>query len=293
MVNNKRMNKIPISYDKLFSLVTESLNSDAREFEVAKIIDNWLKKNKSSLRAKRPDVSPHYADVAIIDPNKGDRGWFAWVEVKMNLTDNLANSRIKYDGTKWFSNGVSQMFCDDFLNQGGKYYKEAQNFIKMLAKILGKKPKDIKLSDSAMPGKLTQEEILKVQDYLYKNNLTKNIIPDKEVDATKYVSYHYAYDKGVPGDITPVAYIQLGDNFLRFPKDYLGKNFDPLKFGNSVPILSINGHLAIRLSVRSQKYEILPTLKAYSITQGGLNADSNYSFAPGSSKDYPPFKLNI
>ena len=282
------MKKISITYDKLFSLVTESIDSDAREFEVAKIIDNWLKKNKSSLRAKRPDASPHYADVAIIDPKRGDHGWFAWVEVKMNLTDNLANSRIKYDGTKWFSNGVSQMFCDDFLNQGGKYYNEAQNFIKMLAKILGKKPKDIKLSDSAMPGKLTQEEILKVEDYLSKNNLSKYIIPDTPVDATRYVSYHYAYDKGGPGDPTPVAYMQLGDNFLRFPQKYLKKNFDPLKFGNAVPVLNINGHLTVRLSVRSQKYEILPTLKA-----DKLNVTSNYSFAPGSSKDYPPFKLNI
>ena len=111
------MKKISITYDKLFSLVTESIDSDAREFEVAKIIDNWLKKNKSSLRAKRPDASPHYADVAIIDPKRGDHGWFAWVEVKMNLTDNLANSRIKYDGTKWFSNGVSQMFCDEERSQ--------------------------------------------------------------------------------------------------------------------------------------------------------------------------------
>ena len=206
----------------------------------------------------------------------------------MNLTDNLANSRIKYDGTKWFSNGVSQMFCNDFLNRDGMYYNEAQNFIKLLAKILGKKPKDIKLSDSAMPGKLTQEEILKVEDYFSKNNLSKSIIPKTPVDVTKYVSRHYAYDKGGPGDPTPVAYMQLGDNFLRFPREYLGKNFDPMKFGNTVPVLNINGHLTIRFSVRSQKYEILPTLKA-----DKLNVTSNYSFAPGSSKDYPPFKLNI
>jgi len=72
-------------------LLLMSASSDKYEKDVSDYLDGI-----DGVTAQRPKVSTKYADVLVnFGRNK------TWVEVKMNHTDNLGNTRVSYVDGKW------------------------------------------------------------------------------------------------------------------------------------------------------------------------------------------------
>ena len=70
-----------------------SAKSDRHEKIIAEEIDKI-----NGIVATRPPASVHYSDVKV---KKGNST--AWVEVKMNITDNIINTRFYYEDGEWLS----------------------------------------------------------------------------------------------------------------------------------------------------------------------------------------------
>ena len=75
------------------TFLAESAKSDKYERDISDHINSKIK----GISSERPKVSTKYSDLKLTS----DGGEQSWLEVKMNHTDNLANPRIYFDGSKW------------------------------------------------------------------------------------------------------------------------------------------------------------------------------------------------
>lgn len=246
----------------------ESENSDKYEKAVADNINKIGRKNKIDLHAERPKASTAYSDVLCTY-----NGNEAWIEVKMNHTDNLSNPRFYYENGKWastYKTPVAQV-CVEILNSS----KDAAKFIKDLAKYVGVNPK--KLSLFSTKAGLKNPDVVQLDD-LYnfcEDRGSRYILAEENYDIGELVRAHYGLGENGKAK---ASYIQTGDDFYRL------SNKNPLKFVN-VPLLEGSGDLKIRISTRSEFYEIMAEVKIKKIDN-----ESKYSFKPGSTKP-PPIKL--
>ena len=80
-------------------LLSESTKSDIYEYSIADSIAKYAASNKLPWKAERPKVGTNYSDVRV----KTDTDT-AWIEVKMNVTDQLGTPRFFYKDSKWQSN---------------------------------------------------------------------------------------------------------------------------------------------------------------------------------------------
>ena len=246
-----------------------SAASDKYEKDVA----DYLK--MSGVDAERPSVSVKYPDIRV-NEYKSVRN--TWIEVKMNHTDNLGNTRVTYMEGKWIAAAPLdpvKKFAIDYLSKN----QATISFLKDIAKFAGMNWEKMILPSTKGPLKepnaVSYETVAK-----YFKSKSQYILNVPNVDLGKLVTDHYLQAKA-----EPASYMQAGDDF------YMIGTSNPLKLPRDVPVLGAGGrckgNFKMRVGVRSTSsgfYEIQPEIKITNME------NSKYSIKPGTNK-LNPFKI--
>jgi len=234
----------------------ESVASDAHEEELRKGLRKFKK-----LIVKAPK-NTKYSDIFVSSGNKS-----AWIEVKMNHSDNLPNPRFFYDGSKWGStyDTPAAKIMVKLLNESPES-KKFINEIKTFTKV--KNPKMGSGFDKSDPSYIGLD---KLQKFFAKRN-DQYFFRKEGVDVAKIVAAHYT-----SGKAEPAQYIQTGDDF------YLFGPSNPMGLPAGIPVLKGKGNVKARFSMRSGSYEIQAEIKFDPKTI----QHSAYSILPGSKKKNP------
>jgi hypothetical protein len=194
------------------------------------------------------------------------------MEVKMNHTDNLSNPRVFYHNGKWqttYKTPVAK-HAVDILNSS----PAAKKFIKDIAEFSGIPVRSIKIPTSK--GGLKEEGAVPLdvmKRYFNRPSVNRYIANSPNMDLGKIVTEHYTLGKA-----EPAYYMQAGDDFYRI------SNKDPLKLGATIPLLAGMGDFKVRVSTRSEYYEVQAEIKIAKMP------DSKFSVKPGTSKKNPFIK---
>lgn len=236
-----------------------SAASDKYEKDVAENINSI-----PGIKAERPSVGTDYPDVRIHFKNIK-----TWLEVKMNHTDNLSNPRVYYEDGKWKTTYKTPAAEEavDILNSS----QDSKKFIEEIAKFSGIPIKDIKIpttkSGLKQPGAVPLH-VMKA--YFSRPNVNRYIANKQNFNLGKVVTDHYT-----KGKTEPAYYMQAADDFYRI------SNTDPFKLGNDIPLLSGVGDFKVRVSTRSEFYEVQAEIKIVNMP------NSKYSVKPGTRKLNP------
>jgi hypothetical protein len=241
-----------------FKLFLESDKSDGYERAVADYI-NSLK----GITASRPNVGTAYSDVQLTL----DNGESTWLEVKMNHTDNLSNPRIFFDGKKWDTTYKTPAaeFAVDMMNHS----KQAAQFIKDIGEFAGIKKPIIPTTKSG----LKDENAIPLEvmrEYFNQPHVNRYIGLESNVDLGKVVTDHY-----INGKAEPAYYMQAGDDF------YMISNKNPFKLSKKIPVLEGVGDFKVRISTRSEFYEVQAEIKIVKMP------NSKFSLMPNTKKLNP------
>lgn len=203
------------------------------------------------------------SDIFVTDKDKS-----FYVECKMTKTTQMASPRIYFNKTYWTnkklelgeSNPLAQYMCD-MLNSN----------------------EEVKCLLSEMREYFDTDELI-FPSRVYPPSLVKNFFKKKETqyildvsmnDIGKIIAQHY-----LKGKKFSTQYIQIGDNFYKFcTNDICGLR--------DVPILSGEGYLKVRVSIRSKYVEVQPELKFINLE------DSNFSILNDSKKQFPFMKGGV
>jgi hypothetical protein len=239
-----------------------STASDKYEKDVADSVNKI-----SGVKAIRPPGDTAYADVKITY-----KGTTSWMEVKMNHTDNLSNPRVFYTQGKWGTtyDTPAAKAAVDILNSSPM----AKKFLADLAKFSGIPLRSIKIPTTK--GGLKEEGAVPLsvmKAYFDKPGVNRYIANSENMDLGKVVTEHYTLGKA-----EPAYYMQAADDFYRI------SNRDPFKLGASIPLLSGRGDFKVRVSTRSEFYEVQAEIKIQNMP------DSKYSVKPGTKKLNPFLK---
>jgi len=240
-----------------------NLSPEAYEIQIGKDIGAL-----SGVEATRPPASVKYSDVVITGYRGKKLSTKVWVEVKKNHTDNLGNTRVAYSGKtkKWSASnqGPLAKFCVDMLNKSPE--------VKKIIKDIGKFANIDNPSLPTTKGGLKELDAvsLKTMKAYFATKKDQYIFTKENVDLGKLVTAHYN-----SGKAEPVHYMQAADDFYRLGSD------DPLDLGNDVPLLVGIGSFKMRVSLRSEYYEIQPEVKITDME------DSKYSAYSASAKLNP------
>lgn len=236
-----------------------SAASDKFEKDIAENINKI-----SGITAKRPIVGTQYSDVKITYNNKN-----AWLEVKMNHTDNLSNPRVFYKNGVWCTTykTPTASYAIELLNKSTKTKK----FLKDLSKFTGIPIKNIKIPTTK--GGLKESgavplHIMKM--YFEQPGVNRYIAKEEDVNMGRLVTEHYTIGKS-----EPAYYMQAGDDFFKI------SNTDPFKLGYSIPILKGRGDFKVRISTRSEFYEVQAEIKIKNM------GNSPFSLKEGTNKKNP------
>jgi hypothetical protein len=236
--------------------------SDKYEKDVAKNIDKI-----PGVKADRPSVGTDYPDVKVDYKSKS-----AWVEVKMNHTDNLSNPRVFYHSGKWqttYKTPVAK-YTIEILNKS----EQTKKFIKDLSKFSGIPLKDIKIPTTKGGLKEPGAVPLKILKAYFNQPSKNRYIASKEnYNLGKVVTEHYTV-----GKTEPAFYMQAGDDF------YLISNENPFGLNKEIPMLSGFGDFKVRIATRSEFYEVQAEIKINKMPE------SDYSLKPGTKKKNPFLK---
>jgi len=218
--------------------------------------------------ASRPKVDSTYSDVLVKHNNQR-----VWIEVKMNHTDNLGNTRASYDGNTWFASaekrgslagkiGPLKTYIVKMLND------HAKDFVKSIQKTTGKN----KLNTNIGPQKTDKDTVnlQEMKDFMSKQK-DQYIVTVSGQNLGKVVRDHYS--KG--GKSETVYYMQADDDFYRL------SNEDPLGVESDVPMFEGTGEFRMRVGIRSKQYEIQPEVKVKTMVH------SPYSIKAGTKKKNP------
>jgi len=242
-----------------------SAKSDSYEIQIANEI-NAL----DDVIATRPKVSAKFADVKLQMGGK-----VTWLEVKMNHTDNLGNTRVSYVNGKWTAAtplDPVKKFAIEYLTKDLKTIQ----FLKDVAQFAGiKNWKDMTVASTMGLLKNTNAvSYVKMKEYMSKR--TQYILDVPNVDLGQLVTQHY-----LVGKAEPAHYMQAGDDFYMIGK----KN--PLGLPTDIPELGRKGQcmgsFKMRIGIRGSKpfYEIQPEIKINNMPT------SPYSMKPGTKKKNP------
>jgi hypothetical protein len=239
-----------------------SAASDKYEKDVA---DNVNK--ISGVIAIRPPGDTAYADVKITYKKVT-----SWMEVKMNHTDNLSNPRVFYKNGNWDTtyDTPAAKAAVDILNASPM----AKKFLTNIAKFSGIPLKSLKIPTTK--GGLKEEGAVPLhvmKKYFDQPSVNRYIANSENMDLGKVVTDHYTLGKA-----EPAYYMQAGDDFYRI------SNKDPFKLGSTIPLLSGRGDFKVRVSTRSEFYEVQAEIKIAHMP------DSKYSVKPGTKKSNPFLK---
>lgn len=243
-------------------LLLMSVASDKYEKDVAEEL------KKMGFDASRPRVDATYSDVLV--KHNGER---VWIEVKMNHTDNLGNTRASYDGNTWFASaekrgplagkiGPLKTYIVKMLND------HAKDFVKQIQKATGKN----KLNTNIGPQKNDKDTVnLEEMKAFMGKQKDQYIVTVTGQNLGRVVRDHYS--KG--GKSETVYYMQADDDFYRL------SNEDPLGVASDVPMFEGTGEFRMRVGIRSKQYEIQPEVKVKTM------AHSSYSIKAGTKKKNP------
>lgn len=239
-----------------------SAASDKYEKDVA---DNVNK--IPGVKATRPPGDTAYADVLITYKRLEH-----WMEVKMNHTDNLSNPRVFYENGKWQTTykTPSAKAAVDILNSS----TQTEVFLKAIAKYSGIPFKSLKIpttksglkEEGAVP-------LMVMKKYFDQPGINRYIANKEKMNLGKVVTDHY-----IKGKAKPAYYMQAGDDFYRI------SNADPFKLGADIPLLAGTGDFKVRISTRSEFYEVQAEIKIVDMPK------SDYSVKPGTNKKNPFLK---
>ena len=239
-----------------------SVASDKYEKDVA----DELK--KMGFDASRPRVDSTYSDVLVKHNNQR-----VWIEVKMNHTDNLGNTRASYDGNAWLAAVEKRGSLEGKIGPLKTYIVKmlndhAKNFVKSIQKATGK----TKLNTNIGPQKTDKDTVNleEMKAFMAKQN-DQYIITVSGQNLGKVVRDHYS----MGGKSETVYYMQAGDDFYRL------SNEDPLGVAADVPMFEGTGEFRMRVGIRSRQYEIQPEVKVKTM------AYSPYSIKAGTKKKNP------
>lgn len=239
-----------------------SAKSDAYEKSIADSI-NAIK----GMKAERPPGDTSLSDVLITKyMDKSNR---AWVEVKMGHSDNLSNPRVFYKDNKWQTTYQTPAAKEAvrILNESN----QANDFLEKISKFSGIPLKSIKIpttqsglkEEGAVP-------LFVMKNYFSQPGINRYITNLENYNIGKLVTEHYT-----KGKKEPAYYMQAGDDF------YLISSANPLKLNRGIPLLSGHGDFKVRISTRSQFYEVQAEIKITNMP------NSKYSVAPGTKKSNP------
>tara|TARA_A100000171_G_scaffold52840_1_gene73542 strand:- start:624 stop:1397 length:774 start_codon:yes stop_codon:yes gene_type:complete len=242
-----------------------SAASDLYEKEVADYISSF------GVKATRPSVSVKYPDVKITHNNAT-----TWLEVKMNHTDNLGNTRVSYMSGEWDAAkplDPVKKFAIEYLSKS----RDTETFLKSIAKFCAKDWHTMVLPSTKGPLK-DPKAIPYASLVEYFKTRTQYILDVPKVDLGKLVTDHY-----IEGKAEPAHYLQAGDDF------YMIGRANPLKLPKNIPVLGVTGgkcegNFKMRIGVRSANsayYEIQPEIKIQNMGK------SKYSVKPGTTKLNP------
>ncbi len=235
-----------------------SVASEKFEKDVAKNVDNI----PGMLAEQGTDVK--YSDVLMTKDNKK-----TWLEVKMSHSDNLSNPRVFYKDRKWQTTYTTPAATEavKILNKSA----QAAEFIKKISKFSGIPEQSIIIATNKGQLKLPGTVPLHVMKmYFEQPGVNRYIASQENFNIGALVTKHY-----LEGKAAPAHYMQAGDDFYRIG------NADPFKVGTKVPLLSGRGDFKVRVSTRSQFYEVQAEIKIKSMP------NSSYSVKPNSSKKNP------
>ena len=239
-----------------------SAASDKYEKDVADNVDKI-----PGVKAIRPPGDTAYADVKITYKNVT-----SWMEVKMNHTDNLSNPRVFYKNGKWDTtyDTPATKAAVDILNSSPM----AKKFLADITKFSGIPLKSLKIPTTK--GGLKEEGAVPLhimKKYFDQPSVNRYIANSENMDLGKVVTEHYT-----KGKAEPAYYMQAGDDFYRI------SNKDPFKLGATIPLLSGRGDFKVRVSTRSEFYEVQAEIKIQKMP------DSKFSVKPGTKKLNPFLK---
>jgi hypothetical protein len=243
-----------------------SAASDKYEKDVADNINSI-----PGVKAIRPPGATDLSDVKITSYNNTAVSR-VWVEVKMSHTDNLSNPRVFYRDGKWQTTYKTPAAAEavKILNTSTK----AKQFIKDIAKFSGIPERAIKIPTSKSG--LKEEGAVPLQvmkNFFSQPNVNRYIANEPNMDLGSVVTEHYT-----KGKREPAYYMQAGDDF------YLISRTNPLKLSSTIPLVSGTGDFRVRVSTRSQFYEVQAEIKIKKMP------DSSYSVKPGTRKKNPFLK---
>lgn len=260
----RTVNTIELLREYAAAVLAESPASDAFEQRVAKDINSVAK----NIKATRPAANTALPDVLVTIKEFGT----SFIEVKMNHTDNLANPRVFYDGSAWRTSYATPVakFAVDVLNSS----EQAKKFITDLSKFTNLTNPKLSTTKS----QLKQENMVSLQQMLefVTNRGNRYIVDVPNVNIGKLVTDHYTQGKAAAAH-----YLQSGDDF------YMIGTADPFGLndanGNKIPILGGDGNFKVRVSTRSQFYEIQVEVKIKKFQP----AHSEFSVLKSSNKINP------
>lgn len=258
-----------------------SEDSNKYEVDIAKYIDKSLP-GLSAERPKRPvafpDVRVEYKQFSGTDDKK-----VIWVEVKMNHTDNLMNSRFQYiTNTRthkgvWSCTPAYVSEASDILVNLLNNDKQTKKWIKDLKVFLSKQRtfkgswEDISIYST--PGVRSTDKNSVSLDLMKKflqTQPTKNFSKLTDQDIGNLVTLHYTKGKAVA-----TYYVSAGDDFYQFG------NKNPLKIPG-IPVFKGKGNIVFRIGDRSGNFEVMGEIKMKS-----KMANSPYSVYPKTNKKNP------
>ncbi len=260
-------------FDKIVSrVIQESASSDAYEKSIAANINDLLPDGWS---ATRPQADVTYPDVKITG-----QGQTVWVEVKMNVRDNLYNKRMGFSGGAWVPSSGEHQEIPNLIAAMLNTDAGVDAQIRKLAKQAGIKPSALNWTSGKNVGNVSKG-IPSVDDFRAifpgkeDGGVSKTIFENNNYPVSDIIEAHYSAGKAVP-----CPYIQIGDNFFKVG------SADPLKL--NVPKIAGTGYIVVRWSPRSDNtaFEIMVEIKLTN-----LKSESPFSVAPGTSKKNPFAKL--
>jgi hypothetical protein len=242
--------------------INESRASDKFELAIADSLADM------GYDASRPKVDSTYSDVLV--KYKGKK---VWIEVKMNHTDNLGNTRASWDGKNWVSApekrgplagkmGPLKVYIAKMLKA------HAKDFVSKITAATGKSKINTNKGPQQKDKDTISHEEMKAFMATQKDQYIVTV-PGQNLGAV--VRDHYA--KG--GKTEAAYYLQAGDDFYRL------SNEDPLGVAKDVPMFSGKGDFRMRVGIRTGMYEIQPEVKVKSME------NSPYSIKPGTRKKNP------
>ena len=183
-------------------------------------------------------------------------GVTTYVEAKMSHRDNLANPRINFDGT-WQT--TYTMPIASYAVSLANSSTQAAEFLDDLRKFVGRETIIVPTTKGGLglPNAVSLDEMRAFVD----DRGSRYFVREEDLDIGALVTEHYLVGKD-----QPAHYMQAGnDLYLIGPEDPLNLQA-VMPDGKVIPVLSGRGDFKLRVSTRSQFYEVQAEIKIKKFT---------------------------